>query len=62
MLDLRKMTVWTIAVTALFSYQSAEATSRIDVNTSLAAANYRVFFKAATNTPKILSRRTLPPK
>ena len=51
MLDLRKMTVWTIAITALFSYQSAEATSRIDVNTSLAASNYRVFFKADASMP-----------
>ena len=47
MFDLKKTIAWIIAVTAMLSYQYAEATTGIDVNVHV----YRAYFKADASMP-----------
>ena len=59
MFDFRKRIAWTIAVTAMLSYQYAEASTGIDVNTDAnidskiapEASTYRTYFKADASMP-----------
>ena len=59
MFDLKKTIAWIIAVTAMLSYQYAEATTGIDVNVHVnidsiiatEASTYRAYFKADASMP-----------
>lgn len=51
MFNLRKMTAWTIALTALLSFQYAEATTGVDGNTASETSTYREYFQADASMP-----------